>query len=275
MLDWLRNPVFKFQPFTKNSYLDILMYQVEQAKPSEDFVRAWKAAGQHIQNQADTGLGWIRDTLNSPMAEHLSFRIGNQIFFVFVEAAEFKYSAGKGLFEKVCVIANAIPCLMPMKKSLGMWQPEYTGWGLIHPISKAAINPLDQVSDELIEMTDWEIHDFAIQVVSTKLEESGKRVLSKQSSREIDPSIWFQDVLGSHYVLVRAGRYPESEVHFPDNIDAIKKGCSKMSDSGFFASVIFANSEDPFDPDARTNHNFLPLYRGHGVFPKYSGLQAL
>jgi hypothetical protein len=51
------------------------MYQVEQSPPSEGFQKAWSAAGQHIQKQADNGLSWLRATLNPPMAEHLSFRI--------------------------------------------------------------------------------------------------------------------------------------------------------------------------------------------------------
>jgi len=251
------------------------MYRIEQAEPTEEFKQAWSAAGRHIQNQADTGFNWLRANLNPPMAEHLSFRIGNQIFFVFVEAAEFNYKSSGNLFEKVCKEANAIPCLMTMSKSLGKWQPKHSAWGFINIESNKAINPLDFVSDELIEMTDWELHDFAIQVVCAGLQKQGKEIFSKQPSLKIDPSIWFQDEAGPHYVVVRAARYPETEIPLPKNINDIKQGCAEMSNSGYFAPVILANSEDPFDPDARSNGNFLPLYRGHGMFPKYSGLSAL
>jgi len=251
------------------------MYRVEQAEPSEEFTQAWSAAGRHIQNQADTGFNWLRANLYPPMAEHLSFRIGNQIFFVFVEAAESKYETGGNLFDEVCKEANAIPCLMPMLKSLGKWQPQNHGWGFINAESNKLMNPLDIVSDELIEMTDWEIHDFAIQIVCAKLEKQGKEIFSKQPSRKIDPSIWFQDEAGPHYVVVRAARYPEAEISLPKNIVDIKQGCSKMSNSGYFAPVILANSEDPFDTDAKANENFLPLYRGHGIRSKYPGLSAL
>ena len=101
------------------------MYRVEQEEPSTDFKEAWSAAGRHIQSQADTGLSWLRATLNPPMAEHLSFRIGNQIFFVFVDAAEFNYESGRQLFSKVCSMAGAVPCLMPMEKWLGRWRGFY------------------------------------------------------------------------------------------------------------------------------------------------------
>ncbi len=251
------------------------MYQVEQSPPSEGFQKAWSAAGQHIQKQADNGLSWLRATLNPPMAEHLSFRIGNQIFFIFIEAAEFSYPQGKKLFEKVCSEANAIPCLMPMKRWLGKWTPSNSGWGLVHAQSTKLINPLDYVTDELIEMTDWELHDFAVQIVCSHLEKEGKKVFSKQPSTEIDPSIWFEDSDGPHFIVVRPARHPEAEAKSPDNIAGIRQSCTKLSNSGYFASVVFANSEDPFDPDAKANGNYLPLYRGHGVFPKFPGLQAL
>jgi len=251
------------------------MYEIEQSPPSDDFATAWSAAGQHIQKQADTGFSWLRATLNPPMAEHLSFRIGNQLFFVFVEAAEFDYLTGKKLFDKVCDEATAIPCTMPMKKQLGNWKPKHGGWGLVNARSNQPINPLDYVSDELIEMSDWELHDFAIQIVCTQIEKEGNKIFSKQPSTEINPSIWFEDSEGPHFVVVRAARHPDNEAFAPKNIASIKEICSKLSSSGYFASVVFANSDDPFDPDAINNGNYLPLYRGHGVFPKYSGLEDL
>lgn len=251
------------------------MYPVEQSPPSDDFKNAWSAAGQHIQKQADSGLSWLRATLNPPMAEHLSFRIGNQIFFIFIEAAEFSYPQGKELFDKVCLEAYAIPCLMPMKNWFGKWKPSNSGWGLVHTKSNKVINPLDYVSNELIELTDWELHDFAIQVVCSHLEKEGKKVFSKQPSTEIDPSIWFEDSSGTHFVVVRSARYPAIEALAPSNISDIKQGCAQLSKSGYFASVVFASSEDPFDPEAKSNGNYLPIYRGHGVFPKFPGLKAL
>jgi hypothetical protein len=251
------------------------MYQVEQSEPSYDFKKAWSAAGTHIQSQADKGLHWLRANLNLPMAEHLSFRIGNQIFFIFVEAAEFKYKDTHELFNRVCQAAGAIPCLMPMEEVLNEWRPKHSGWGLVDVRSMSSINPLDFVTDELIELTDWEIHDFAIQIVCSFLENQGKKIISRQPSMEIFPSLWFHDENGSNYVVVKAGRYPDSEIPMPSNIQKIKETYDGKSMNGFFASVIFVNSKDPFDPDAKKNGNFLPLYRGHAVMPKFSGLIAL
>jgi hypothetical protein len=251
------------------------MYKVEQNNPSNDFMRAWNAAGRHIQLQADTGFSWLRDKLYTPMAEHLSFRIGNQIFFVYVEGSGIKSPSNKRIFAKVCRDANAIPCLMEMRSRSGKWEPENSGWGLTHAQTGKNLNPLDYVSDELIEMTDWELHDFAIQVVCEELEKTGRTILSKQPSRDIEPSIWFEDLLGHQFVVIRAERHPETTVDTPANIEEIKLSCSGISDIGYFVRVIFVSSDDPLDPDAKNNGNFLPLYRGHGVHPNWSGLQRI
>ena len=59
------------------------MHHIHMAEVSEEFARCWQAAGIHIQNQAQGGLhSWLRAHLNPPFLEHLSFRLGNQLFFV-------------------------------------------------------------------------------------------------------------------------------------------------------------------------------------------------
>ena len=56
------------------------------ADVSEEFVNCWNAAGLHIQNQAQGDLqSWLRANLNPPFLEHLSFRLGNQLFFIQIE----------------------------------------------------------------------------------------------------------------------------------------------------------------------------------------------
>ena len=241
------------------------MYEVTQQEPSADFKAAWAAAGQHIQRQSGGGLNWLRSDLNPPMAEHLSFRMGNQIFYIFVEAAEQSYSVGHSLFLRVAQGAGAIPCVMKMRQRISTWEPAELGWGLAHAESGHPIVPPELVSDKLIEMSAWELRDFAVQVVVGYLEKSGKRVFSKQCSLEIDPSIWFEDSSGPSFVVVREVRYPEQDALRPDNADAIKSNCAHMSRSGFFASVAVANTEE-------LN---LPLYRGHGMHVRFTGLVGL
>lgn len=251
------------------------MYEVTQDEPSEDFKRAWQAAGCHLGPMGGDSLKWLRASLNPPMAEHLSFCLGNQLFFIFLEAAEYVYERENSLFLDLSHEAGAIPCIMPMRGRLTDYEPALPGWGLIHAETKEPVDPGALVSDELIEMTDWELHDFAIQVVKTALEEEGKNVFSAQSDRRIDPSLWFEENGDAYWVVVREARYPLPEVSAPGNLRDIAADCSRMATVGFFASVLVANDDDPFDPDAATNGNFLPLYRGHGMFVRFEGLQDI
>ena len=199
------------------------MYQVEQEEPSQNFKRAWHAAGKHIQTHGQDGVNWIRADLNPPMAEHLSFRIGNQLLFVFVEAAEFEFNRSKDLFLKVSKEAGAIPCIISMEEHLTEYSPLESGWGLLHAETGEYIDPLELVSDDLIEISNWELHDFAIQVVKTNLKKEGKDILSAQLSLHIDPSIWFEEFGKNFWVVVRAVRHPEREANIPKNINEIKE----------------------------------------------------
>lgn len=62
------------------------MHDIHMAEVTEDFARCWNAAGLHIQNQAQGPLqSWLRAHLNPPFLEHLSFRLGNQLFFIHLE----------------------------------------------------------------------------------------------------------------------------------------------------------------------------------------------
>jgi hypothetical protein len=251
------------------------MYQIEQNEPSQQFVRAWRAAGRHLRTVGGEGIKWLRCSLNPPMAEHLSFRMGNQLFFVFVEAAEYDYARRRKLFLQVANEATAIPCRMPMRERLADFEPFHGGSGLVHAETGKPINPLELVSGELIEMSDWELHDFAIQVVRDGLEEAGKNVFGSQSSPHIDPALWFEEAGDACWVVVRAARYPQPGPVMPANIEAIADSCSRMGTAGYFAAVTVANRDDPFDPDAGVNGNFLPLMRGHALAPKFEGLQEV
>ena len=251
------------------------MHIVEQEEPSKEFQAAWMSAGKHLQSQCNGGINWIRASLRQPFIEHLSFRIGNQLFFVFVEAAEFHLSERYDALMAFANLANAIPCVIRMNKNIALYEPSETGWGLLHAATKERIDPLALVSDELIEMSDWEVHDFAISVVENKLEEEGKKVYSTCSDINLNPSLWFVENNLHYWVVVRGQRHPSPSGERPDNIDQIAEGIPGYESNGYFAEVTVANSEDPFDPDAMKNGNFLPLYRGHPMTIKYSGIQPL
>ena len=125
------------------------------------------------------------------------------------------------------------------------------------------------VSDEKIEMSDWELQDFAVQIVREQLEKEGRKIMSWQGNPDVDPSLWFVGNHGPEWVVVRAARYPERDASPPANWSRIAESCARMSKTGHFASVAVANAEDSFDP---AKGSPTPLWRGHGMVVRYSGL---
>lgn len=249
------------------------MYEIEQGELPQSFIEAWQCAGQHIQKMGQKQVNWLRATLNPPIAEHLSFRLGNQLFFIYVDTDVLPFVGKRqSLFLNVSHEAKAIPCLLKMVSKAGIYQPSLSAWGLINAETGQVVNPPSMVTNKPIEMSDWELHDFAIQVVRSYLEKEGKSVFSAQSSLHIDPSIWFEYKNSPHFVVVRADRYPKKKASRPANIEDIKQSCAKMSQVGFFASVTVANANDPFDPSGEI---ITPLYRGQGMIVNFEGLETI
>lgn len=154
----------------------------------------------------------------------------------------------------------------------GEWVADNSGWGLLDARTKARIDPVQLVSDERIEMTNWELHDFAVQVVRAQLEKDGYKLMSWQGDPEVDPAIWFiGDSKKPEWVVVREARYPQNNILRPTNWGAIAAGCAHMSAIGHFASVAFVSTDQPFKQE---NEPAVPLWRGYGVHVRYVGLAS-
>ena len=82
---------------------------------------------------------------------------------------------------------------MPMKRKFlsGDWVADVAGWGLLDAATRKPISPVELVSDQKIEMTPWEVHDMAVQIVRDYLANEGFELMSWQGNPEVDPSIWF------------------------------------------------------------------------------------
>lgn len=157
---------------------------------------------------------------------------------------------------------NGFPCLMPMRRTLTGWKPELGDWGLINLRNSQSVDPFSLVSDELIEVTDWELLDFAVQVVKQWLQEKGFEIMSTHSNPEVDPNIWFVGGNGPEWVIVRAARYPEKVARIPSNVEAIAKQCEALSHLGNFASVASLwrrTRKDPSGGDMLPMSNLVEL----------------
>jgi hypothetical protein len=246
------------------------MHEITMAEPSRDFLAMWQAAGHHIQSFFEDGLqSWLKVDPRPPFLEHLSFRLGNQVFFIRVEDAE-KRAEVPGNRDGLLSVAqgwNGYPCLMLMRRTFQGWEPDRPGWGMVDLRDGKRINPSMLVTDEPVEMTDWELLDFAVQVVRNDLKERGCEIMSSHFNPQVDPNIWFVADMakGPEWVVVRAARFPQRHAERPANLEAIARNVAHMSGRGHFASVSFASADDPEGP----------LWRGHGVEVAFKGLEPI
>jgi hypothetical protein len=251
-------------------------YDIEMHQPSEEFARCWRAAGRHILTKVEGPLhSWLKANLNPPFLEHLSFRLGNQLFFIRIEDVDGKLKvpgSRRGLLS-VADGCKGHPCVMPMRYRAGEWEPEAAGWGLVDARTGKVLDPIAHVSDERIEMTDWELQDFAVQVVRDHLEKAGRKLMSWQGNPAVDPSIWFVGDNGPEWVVVRAVRSPKTRADLPANWQRIAARCAERGSGkvGHFASVSVANADDAVDPIAKPPK---PLWRGHEMLVWFEGLET-
>ena len=112
------------------------MYEIETLEMSDAFLPIWRAAGIHLNKQVDGGIqSWLRAHPYPPFLEHLSFRLGNQLFFIRVEDVEGKVQGPGNLqgFITAARNANGQACVLPIKKNFltGAWVTDMPGWGLL------------------------------------------------------------------------------------------------------------------------------------------------
>jgi len=248
------------------------MHTIEMHQPSKEFLDCWSAAGRHLQVRGEDALNWLKADPRPPFLEHLSFRLGNQLFFVRIEDADAKLKVPgnpKG-FLTVADGCKGHGCVMPMRRRAGRWAPMFPGWGLLDGRTAHPVDPPALVTDELIEITDWELHDFAVQVVRHHLEEQGAEIGSSTGDPNIDPSLWIHRDGRPEWVVVRAVRYPRTEPARAADLKAIAEYCRRLSPHGYLAMVGVA----PSDVAARRG-GASPLWRGHGYAVGFDGLKPV
>jgi hypothetical protein len=148
----------------------------------------------------------VESESQSAFLEHLSFRLGNQIFFVRLEDVDGKLEvpASRQTLLTIAEGCKGHPCLLPMQRERGGWIAARSGWGLLDLRTGRSLDPVSLVSGERIEMTDWELQDFAVQIVRDHLEKQGRKLMSWQGNPSVDPSIWLVGDHGPEWVVVRA-----------------------------------------------------------------------
>lgn len=245
------------------------LYEIKQEAAGREFRAVWRAAGTHLHSMDANSFKWLRTELTPPLAEHLSFVYGNQLFFIFIEADGVESPGSKDLFLRSASEAMAIPAILKMSRdAAGKFKPLFDGWGLRRVGTNERLVPESMVDGTPIDMSAWELHDFGVQVVADRLAADGVKVLSKQSSPHVDPSIWFEDAHGMSCVVVRTARYPAEDAPQPTNSSAIASACASLTNRPMFASVVPMSSEPEMIMTSR-------LPRGRGMYVRYKGLELL
>jgi hypothetical protein len=122
-----------------------------------------------------------------------------------------------------------------------------------------------------IEISDWELLDFAVQVVREKLGEQGFQIDAWSSEPGTGPHVLARKDDQTYRIVVGAARYPEVEPIFDqDRIMACAEHVLVHGGIVAKASVGLANANDSF-----TGDDAGPLLRGEGVFAKFGNVDTI
>ncbi|MDR1313015.1 MAG: hypothetical protein LBQ12_04800 [Deltaproteobacteria bacterium] len=226
---------------------------------SREFQALWTLAASYVERLGEGGLVWFKGKLSTPLYEHFSFRLGNQLFFVRLEDSEGRLTAPgsmAGLLE-ISEACAGVPLLMPMRNQGGIWLPSVPGWGLVDARTREPVDPKRLLTSERIPLTDWELHDAAVKAVTRSL--GGRKILNTSSHPSISPSVWYRGETGAEWVMVRAARHPDADAQPPGNWAQIREACAERgSGNGYFAVAVFAAR----DPETGAASETLALCRG-------------
>lgn len=233
---------------------------------TDEFENCWNAALTHMQSQVDYPLGWRKLNLEPPFLEHMSLVMGNQLVFILLEDVDERLDI-PGNLEGLLLIANGCKghaCVMPMRNESGEWVAAEEGWGLLDARTRKPVDPTALVTDELIDMTDWELQNVAVQIIKAAMIENGAEFIASQSNPNIEPSLWVNTDDGPLWFVIRAVRYQLKKADEPSITPELRALCNRHIEGskGLFVSVLFTSMDETFDARAEENGNIAPVYRG-------------
>lgn len=243
---------------------------------TQSFGDLWWAALQHLQERMNSCAGdgadrrfvfWSRAILSPPVAEHLSFYVGNQLYCVQVEdaAGEVQGPPSSQLMLPAREL-NGYACRLKMQRAHAEapWTPVHPGWGLVDARSGLRIDPPSLVTEQPIELTPREVRRFAVVAVCQKLEAEGCTIKYWHDLPDHQPTIWFDRPDGSEaWVVVGHAIFPYQHAARPWRWLEVSVELLKRA-PGAFVSVRL---ESPEQPCERLDEPVRPLRRGE--FPAF------
>lgn len=263
----------KFKGFIPHKYVDLSTKskEIDKVPPSELFIKVRDFAGNHIQQKINSleECNWIKAEMTRPFFDHFNFRYKNKVFSVLIDIRDkdnnsfippefIKRQLGES--EK----NNLVPCIFPVSVEnfdASSVKTISSGWNLVHTINHKEIVPENIATDEKVEMSPWEFHNFAIMQMRYMFKMQGIKVISFQDIIGVDPQIWFFDENGKQcWAIIRYGLKPDKEVPKPYDLTEITRRCFKFN--GFFASFVFYTENDK-------------VYRGDKIKINFSGFEQI
>jgi len=258
-----------------------IQYLMDRPEPSELFLEARQIAGGQLQEQFRQfnnsplpthykGFTWIKAELTYPSFDHLTFAFKNSIFSVLIELIDKDVSSltviQKDRWTKACQENNLIPCLFKIQSETMNngydLNPMNEVWNLYDVEGRELVNPFELASEDAMEMSDWELRNFSIQVVRQHIEERGHEVLSFCDLPEVNPQIWFRDNKEKiNWVIVQYST--GKEVPKGDSWKDFEQSNEQLLPfSGYFAGVQISSEK-------------TTLHRGGGMFVNFKGLKQI
>lgn len=276
-------------------------YLIDRRKPSALFLETINIAGQRIHEQFGKNVSnlppnldykWIRRDLTYPAFDHLSFAYKNQVFSVLaapcVENESLLTRQERSRFIDAATKNNLVPCLF--KIDIKKRKPLQDGWNLTHFTTGEAIVPAELASNEKILLSEWELHNFAIQIVRNHITDTQNGcILSYCDVPDINPQLWFEHDNGDTcWVIVRHIADPDNFT-LSDWLGLEQSNPQIQGYDGYFAAVSFASAEpelcntdgntipisERFSGETLFFKAHFPLYRTENFHVKFDGLQQV
>ena len=233
--------------------------EVDNLGPSELFMAARDFAGEHIQQYINSSpdYNWVKVEHTHPCFDHFNFKYKNQIFSILIDI---KNPDGKSFMPPEFIKRqlneaeknNLIPCTFPVvinnpdEPALNTMKTFGEGINLFHTITSNVIVPEDLGSDDKIQMSNWELHNYAIMQIRMILKQKNVPVISFQDIPVINPQLWMIDNKGNKcWVVIRHYVGNEEPSMNQDDLTEITRRCFKFN--GYFCSVGFNPSKESGD----------------------------
>lgn len=127
-----------------------------------------------------------------------------------------------------------------------------------------ALQKLEAASPKAKEpMTDEEVFEISVQIVSQRLISEGAELIQVNTSLNSVPTLWFKQSNILSYIVITTARYPDKPKP-PSNTHDIQFHLAEEGANGYWVGVALAHEFEVFDPEAAQG---MPLMKGFGVLP--------